>query len=71
MKVNESFMSAKEVAEEFFGGLWSYQKVLRWVRNGDLPGVKAGKSYLFSRAALEQWKEVNFSSVAWAKIKLN
>ena len=60
------FMTAREVAQDFFKSKFSYQKVLRLTRTGILPAVKAGKSYLFERAALERWAEANFSGPAYA-----
>lgn len=65
------FMTAKEVAQEFFKNKFSYQKVLRLTRNGILPAVRAGKSYLFERAALERWAEANFSRPAYARPRFN
>lgn len=70
LKMNNNIMTAKEVSEVFFEGKWSYQKVLRWARNGDLPGLKAGKSYYFSRDVLQEWVRENMSTCAWAKVKV-
>ena len=64
------FMTAKQVAIDFFEGECNYQKVLRLTRKGYLPAVKLGKSYLFRRAELEHWADENFSKPAWAKIKI-
>jgi hypothetical protein len=64
------FMTAREVADDFFAGKWNYQKVLRLARQGKLPGKKVGKSYLFERRSLEVWVQHNFSNPAWAKIKV-
>ena len=64
------FMTAKQVAKDFFRGECSYQKVLRLTRKGYLPAVKLGKSYLFKRSELERWATENFSKPAWRKIKV-
>ena len=64
------FMTAREVAEEFFKGGCSYYKVLRLTRSGVIPGMKMGKSYMYSRKELEKWAELNFSRPAYAKVKL-
>lgn len=64
------FMTANQVATEFFEGQCSYQKVLRMTRQGILPGMKIGKSYLFRCADLEKWASENFCNRAWSKVKL-
>lgn len=68
--MNGDFLSAKDVAVEFFNNKCSYQKVLRLTRKGDIPAVKLGKSYLFKRSELERWADVNFKKPAWSKIKV-
>ena len=65
------FMTAKEVAVEFFNGECSYYKVLRLTRNGMIPAMKMGKSYLYRKTELEKWAELNFSRPAYAKAKFN
>ena len=67
--MSAEFMTAKEVAEEFFNGTCSYHKVLRLTRIGTLPAMKMGKSYLYRKAELENWAESNFSRPAYAKTK--
>ena len=69
-KMDIVFMTAKQVAKDFFHGECSYQKVLRLTRSGYLPAVKLGKSYLFKRSELERWANENFSKPAWSKIKV-
>ncbi len=64
------FLTAKEVSEDFFNGKWGYQKVLRLTRNGVIPAVKKGKSYLYEHSQLVKWAEVNFSKPAQARIKI-
>ena len=66
----KDFMTAKQVAIEFFNNEMGYQKVLRLTRNGKLPAVKIGKSYLYSRVQLIKWAEINFSKPACARIKV-
>ena len=70
MDNNKDFLTAKEVAVEFFNNEWGYQKVLRLTRNGILPAVKMGKSYLYQRSQLRKWAEINFNSPAYSKIKV-
>ena len=70
MDNNKDFMTAKQVAEDFFHNQWSYQKVLRLTRNGILPAVKTGKSYLYQRTQLKRWADINFRSPAYTDIKL-
>ncbi len=70
MDNDKDFMTAKEGAVEFFYNEWSYQKVLRLTRNGILPAVKMGKSYLYQRTQLKRWADMNFKSPAFAKIKI-
>ena len=69
--MSAEFMTAKEVAEKFFNGECSYHKVLRLTRTGVLPAMKMGKSYLYRKAELEKWAELNFSRPAYAKAKFN
>ncbi len=68
--MQSKFLTATEVATEFFNGSCSYHKVLRLTRSGVLPAVKLGKSYMYSREALVKWAEVNFNRPAYAKMKL-
>lgn len=65
------FMTAKDVAENFFNGECSYGKVLRLTRIGTLPAKKIGKSYLYRKEDLERWAEINFARPAFAKLKYN
>ena len=66
---NNEFMNAKEVADVYFQGKMSYQKVLRLTRNGILPATKLGRSYTYVKKSLDYWVEKNFNSPAWRKIK--
>ena len=69
--MQSEFLTAREVAEVFFNGGGSYHKVLRLTRQGVIPGMKLGKSYMYRREELEKWAELNFSRPAYAKPKLN
>lgn len=66
---NNKVLTAKQVAEEFFQGQFNYQGVLRLTREGKLPAIKIGKSYLFLQSELERWVEKNFNTPAWNAIK--
>ena len=67
---DKDFMTAKQVAIEFFNSELGYQKVLRMTRNGVLPAVKIGKSYLYQRSQLRKWADTNFSKPACARIRV-
>lgn len=66
----KDFMTAKQVAIEFFNSELGYQKVLRMTRRGMLPAVKIGKSYLYQRSQLQKWAENNFRTPAYASLKI-
>ena len=53
MVMEQEFLSAKQVADQFFNGECNYLKVLRLTREGILPAKKFGKSYLYKRSELE------------------
>lgn len=59
------FLTAKQVANEFFQGKIKYQRVLKLTREGQLPAVKQGKSYIYLLAELQKWVEKKFSTPAW------
>lgn len=40
---NNGFLTAKEVAEEFFEGRVCYKQILAMTRSGELPARKIGK----------------------------
>ncbi|WP_094607185.1 hypothetical protein SPSIL_058080 [Sporomusa silvacetica DSM 10669] len=61
-----TFLSATEVADIFFQGKLKYARVLQMTRNGELPAMKQGKSYLYLWSALEKWAEKNFNKPNWA-----
>ena len=50
------YLSAEEVAKEFFEGKLSYWTILKRARAGILPCIKDGGRYLFLRSALEEWE---------------
>ena len=63
--VNEKkkeWLTAQEVADDFFEGVISYGRVLKMTIAGDLPGKKY-------TPALEQWKQENMISPIWTKKK--
>lgn len=68
--MEEKFMTAKQVSTDFFNGNCNYQKVLRLTRQGKLPAMRMGNSYLFSKQALENWVNQNFFKPYWSKIKM-
>ncbi len=48
--MEQEFLSAKQVADQFFNGECNYLKVLHLTREGILPAKKFGKSYLYKRS---------------------
>ena len=64
------FYTATQVSQAFFHGRVSYQNVLSLTRQGKLPAIKRGKSYLYERHALEEWVKTNFGTPAWSGIKV-
>lgn len=60
------FLTAVEVSEIFFKGKLKYARILQMTRNGELPAIKRGKSYLYLYSALEKWVEKSFSKPLWA-----
>lgn len=62
-----TFWTATEVAEIFFQGKLKYARILQMTRDGELPAIKRGKSYLYLRSALERWVEKNFTKPVWAQ----
>ena len=60
------FLTAMEVSKLFFNGKIPYSKVLKMTRNGELPALKQGKSYIYLRSALEKWVEKTFNKPTWA-----
>ena len=67
--MNPIFLSARELSEKYFRGMISYQAVLKLTREGLLPAIRQGKSYVYEKEAVEQWVSKNFSTPAWAKMK--
>ena len=65
--MENQLLTAKEVADDFFAGKVSYQKVLRLTRHGILPAMKLGKESLYSRDALKQWVKQNFTALPPAR----
>jgi hypothetical protein len=63
------FLTAEEVSELFFHGKLKYSRVLKMTRNGELPAMKQGKSYIYLWSALEKWAEKNFNKPNWTHQK--
>ena len=68
--MSQEFLTAKQVAENFFNNECSYYKVLRLTRNGFIPAKRIGKSYLYKKSELEKWATANFSRAAHYDIKI-
>ena len=51
---------------------YKYGKIvyLEMTKKGDLPAVKVGRRFLYLRSALEEWKNKNFYSPVWQKVKV-
>jgi hypothetical protein len=64
------FLTAEQVANDFFQGKLKYQRVLKMTREGQLPAVKQGKSYVYLLSELQKWVDKKFSTPAWADKKL-
>ena len=60
------FLTAEQVANEFFQGKFKYQRVLKMTRDGQLPAVKQGKSYVYLSSELQKWVNKKFSTPAWS-----
>lgn len=65
----EEYLTAEEVAQDYFCGKICYKTVLRMTREGGLPGVKMGKHYLYQRTALDRWTSCNFSTPPQARLR--
>ncbi|GBG56596.1 hypothetical protein SPFL3102_00408 [Sporomusaceae bacterium FL31] len=65
-----TFLTATEVADVFFQGKLKYARVLQMTRNGELPAIKQGKSYLYLWSALEKWTEKNLNKPSWTHKRL-
>ena len=59
------YMTAKEVARDFFEGRLSYWTVLKRARAGILPCIRDGGRYLFLRSALEVWESQALQRPNW------
>lgn len=70
IKEHNVFLTAEQVANEFFQGKLKYQRVLKLTREGQLPAVKQGKSYVYLLSELQKWVDKKFSTPAWADKKL-
>jgi hypothetical protein len=70
---HNNFLTAKQVSEDFFQGMFHYQCILKMTREGKIPAVKQGKSYVYLLSELQTWVDKNFSTPAWKekRFKLN
>ena len=62
------YMTANEVAQEFFEGRLSYWTVLKRARAGILPCIRDGGRYLFLRSALEAWESQALQRPNWMSL---
>ena len=69
IQIPKEYLTAKEVASDYFGGKISYKNVLRLTHEGGLPGIKSGKSYLYQRTALDLWTSSNFSTPPQSRLR--
>ncbi len=68
-RAKEEYLTAEEVAQDYFCGKIGYKTVLRMTRESGLPGVKIGKHYLYQRTALDQWTSCNFSTPPQSRLR--
>ncbi|GEM_PF-1918973 len=66
---DHTFLTAVEVSDVFFHGKINYSRVLKMTRDGELPAMKHGKSYIYLWSALEAWAEKNFNKPNWSHKK--
>ena len=50
-----NFLTAQEVADIYFCGKLTYRRILEMTKASMLPAIKEGKSYLYSKEALDSW----------------
>lgn len=67
--MDNQFMTAKDVAQHFFGGIIGYKRVLELTRNKGLPAVKMGRTYIYRWDDVDRWAQLNFSTPTWAKTR--
>lgn len=63
--MHNDYMTAKEVASNFFDGKRSYWTVLKRARAGILPCIRDGGQYLFKRSELEAWEKAAMDRPNW------
>ena len=68
MLKNNDMMTTKMVIDEIFEGLIEYSTLLQYVRAGVIPAKKIGRKYLYSRKAMLEWRDRNFSCAAQVKM---
>lgn len=66
--MHNDYMTAEEVARNFFDGKLSYWTVLKRARAGILPCIRDGGRYLFKRSVLEAWEKAALSRPTWMPI---
>lgn len=69
LETEYKFLTAAEVAEVFFEGKLKYARILKMTRDGELPAIKQGKSYIYLCSALKKWAEKNFNKPNWSHTK--
>lgn len=63
------FLTAREVAQNFFGGKMTYKKVLELSKDGVLPCKKFGGAYYYTYDALKRWSDEVMNTPVWKKIR--
>ena len=58
---NDQILNARQVADDFFQGTVSYDKVLRMTKAGDLPCLPIPNRFLYRRDILEEWARKGLS----------
>lgn len=67
--MQSNFLTAHQVATEYFNGTLSYKNVLWLTREGYLPAIRQGKKYVYHIPALDLWTRRNFNTPAFAKFR--
>lgn len=58
---NQQILNAHQVADDFFQGTVSYDKVLRMSKAGDLPCLPIPNRFFYRRDILEEWARKTLS----------
>lgn len=67
---SNTFLTAAEVADNFFQGKLKYQRVLKMTREGELPAIKIGRAYVYLLSELQIWVDQKFNKPAWSTRKI-